>query len=166
MEKVLLAVDGNRPSRRVLDYSLELCKRIRAGLDILHVVKDSRYVEIFEKQRDRVKRLGKYLEAAQVAVAFAEADEQDTARQVISRAIDEMNGFARRSADNGILCELSYRKGASENEIPRFVEEHPEVILTIFDSPEQNDSAVTRRFEKIRQTLSVPVVKIDRSPVP
>ena len=69
MEKVLLAVDGAKVSRRVLDYSLELCRRIKAGLDVLHIINDTKYIEIFEKQRKKMKRIGKYLEASQMAAA-------------------------------------------------------------------------------------------------
>ncbi|THB80940.1 MAG: universal stress protein [Desulfobacteraceae bacterium] len=164
MERVLLAVDGVKVSNSVLDYSLELCRRIKAGLSILHIVNDSRYIEMIEKQCTKMKRIGQYLETTHMAATFAEADDHDTARQYISKTIDEMNAVARQTADRGVSYQMSYRAGKSEMEIPRFVREHPDVIITIFDSPGQrSDTAVRLQFEKMKQRIDIPVVQIDKA---
>ena len=38
MEKVLLAIDGIYPNRKILEYAVDLCKRIKAELNILQVI--------------------------------------------------------------------------------------------------------------------------------
>lgn len=112
-----------------------------------------------------MKQIGKYLEATQVAAAFAEVDEHDTARQVISQAIDDMTVITRQSADEGVACHLSYGTGSTEKEISWFVDNHPDVILAICDtSGQKTGSSIDRSFDKIKQHLCVPVVKFDGRP--
>ena len=38
MKKVLLAIDGIKPDVKAFRYALQMCKRIKAELNVLHLI--------------------------------------------------------------------------------------------------------------------------------
>ena len=72
MQKVLLAIDGINPDRKVFEYAVQLCQRIKADLSVFQVINPRRYKEYLKTIRKRADNARKYIEGAMVAATFAE----------------------------------------------------------------------------------------------
>ena len=51
MKKILLAVDGISPDPKAFRYAVELCKRIKAELNVFQIIDPGKYSEYLKKMR-------------------------------------------------------------------------------------------------------------------
>ncbi|RLC24040.1 MAG: hypothetical protein DRH56_06980 [Deltaproteobacteria bacterium] len=158
MEKVLLAVDSITPSRRIFRYAVELCRRIRAELEILQVIRQgNRGSHAIKKGRTRVRKARRYFEGSMMAAAFAEAGEHRTARDVMAEAMKNMEELLPESESAGIRCRLEARAGDPKKEIPAYLHRHRDVVLTIYDpGPEEKGREAFVRA--LTERVAVPLV--------
>jgi len=166
MEKVLLAIDGMTPDRKVFRYAVALCKRIQAELSIYQIIRP----QVFQEYKKRIRKKGrlvrKFVEGSMVAATFAEAGEPDTALDIMGEATKEIRRLLQESENAGVQCDFSIQSGNPEKEIVNYVNDHRNVVLTIYDAADQganqndNMSETEHVLAKIKKNLSVPLVRI------
>ena len=162
MEKVLLAIDGITPNKKAVLYAAELSKRIKADLHVLQVI-GQKYLKGLGK---RVSRARTFMEGSMMAAAFAEAGEHETARALKEEALNKINEFLPDSEKDAVHCHLSVRSGQPDKEILHYVNDHRNIVLTIYDAPDRdtNDTgdghATSHVPVRIRKHLSTPLVVI------
>ena len=166
MQKVLLAIDGIHPDRKVFDYAVQLCKRIKAELSVFQVVNPRNYSEYLKTIRKRAGFARKYIEGAMVAATFAEAGEHETAREIMAAALENINRLLPESEKAGVPCHFAVKTGNPTKEIINYVNVHRDVVLTIYDASSEGrkgTQGVKRQqgvSEKIKQKLAVPLVVV------
>lgn len=166
MEKVLLVIDGMTADKKAFHYALQLCKRIKAELNVLQVInpkKCGKYLVAAQKKAKPVKR---YIEESLIAAAFAEAGEHETAKDMMSEAFRNLKQLLTESEKGGIQCHLTMKAGNPGQEILNYLNTNRNVVLTIYDAPHGNgnDPRSTGRYglrsQELQQALSIPVVVI------
>ncbi len=160
MQKVLLAIDGINPDRRVFDYAVQLCKRIKAELSVFQIINPRRYREYLKTVRKRADNTRKYIEGAMVAATFAETGEHETAREIMSKALENTNRLLPESEKAGVRCHFAVKTGSPAKEIINYVNAHRDVVLTIYDSSFEDRDGTRGVPGKIKQKLAVPLVVV------
>ena len=164
MKKVLLTIDGMTPDQKAFHYAVALCKRIKAELNIFQVIRPRYYRKYMEKIRKNASLVRRVVESAMVAATFAEAGEHETALDMMAEASKQIQQLLQESEKAGVHCRFLIRSGNPEKEIVDYVNDHRDVILTIYDA--FGDSGSADIFEKkttlanIKRSLSVPVVTV------
>lgn len=159
MEKILLAIDGITPNKKALHYAVELCKRIKAELNILQIINSLNLGK-------RVNRMRRYVEDSMVAATFAEAGEHGIAMDVREQALKNINQLLSESEKEAVHCNLSVKSGSPDKEIINYVNDHRDIVLTIYNTPKEemgDTDAETRKRDvsrRIRQRLSTPLVVV------
>ena len=101
-----------------------------------------------------------------MATTFAEAGEQETALDIMAEASKEIRGLLQESEAAGVRCHFSIKPGNPEKEIVSYVNDHRNVVLTIYDVFDQdaneadNNSKKKKSLTRIRKSLSVPLVTV------
>lgn len=165
MEKVLLAIDGMTPDRKAFRYAVSLCKRIRAELSIFQIIRPQYYREYKKKIRKKGLFARKFIEGSMVAATFAEAGEHETALDIMAEVSKEIRRLLQESEEAGVHCHFSITSGNPEKEIVNYVNDHRNVVLTIYDvsNPDVNEAANSIKkntLARITKGLSVPLVMV------
>jgi len=166
MEKVLLAIDGISPDRKVFCHAVQLCMRIKAELNVLQIIRPGNYSEYLKKVRERANQARRYIEGSLLAATFAEAGEHETGKEMMAEALKNINQLLPEAEKAGIPCSLTMKAGNPSKEIINYVKEHRDVVLTIYDTPgeEGDESGVARKKKtaprEIKRALSIPLVII------
>jgi nucleotide-binding universal stress UspA family protein len=164
MQKVLLAVDGIKPTEKAFRYAVELCQRLRAELRVVQVIRPGQCNKYLKKIRTGAYRAKCFIENSMVAATFAEAGEHEMAREIMALARKNVNRLLPESERAGVSCHLSMTSGRPGKEIVRYVKEHRDVVLTIYDTaPEENSARGIAAEEgdapvEIKELLSIPLV--------
>jgi nucleotide-binding universal stress UspA family protein len=165
MQKVLLAVDGIKPTDKAFRYAVELCQRLRAELRILQVIRPNHYGQYLKRIQRSVRFAKRYAEDSMVAITFAEAGEHETAREIMAQARKNMSKLMPESEQAGIPCHLTMTSGRPGREIVRYVNKHRDVVLTIYDTAREENSECgilaeegEDRPDEIGQRMCVPLV--------
>jgi len=164
MEKVLLAIDGITPDRKVFGYAVQLCKRIKADLNVLQIIRPRNYTKYIKKIRERTNYARNYFEGSMIAATFAEAGEHDTANAIMAEARRNINKLLPESEKAGIQYQLTMKSGDPNKEIIEYVNAHRDVVLTIYDTSQKghHETGIGKRnrpmAREMRQMLSVPLV--------
>ena len=166
MEKVLLAIDGIAPDRKVFSYAVQLCQRLKTGLKVIQIIRPGSYSGYFSKVKERVHSAGRYIEDSMVAATFAEAGEPETANDMMEEALKNINKLLPESEKAGIPCSMTMKSGNPNKEIIKYVKKHRDVVLTIYDPNGGGHDArgVVKKKNtvpmEIKRALSIPVVII------
>jgi nucleotide-binding universal stress UspA family protein len=164
MKQVLLTIDGMTPDQKAFHYAVALCKRIRAELSIFQIIRPRSYRKSIEKFRKKALLAKKFMEGSMVAATFAEAGEHETALDIMAEASKEIKHLLSESEKSGVHCHFSIKSGDPEKEIIEYVNDHREVILTIYDAFDVNGtidiSEKKNTLAKIKRNLSVPLVTV------
>ena len=164
MEKVLLAISGITPSKKVFSYAVELCKRIRAELDILQIIRPKLCRQYLRKARERSHHAKRYIERTMTVAAFAEAGEHEMAKEMEAQALKNINGLLPESEMAGVPCHLTMKSGSPDKEVLNYMNEHRDIVLTIYDVTKEEKrtpspgSKKKRRFREIRENIPTPLV--------
>ncbi len=168
MQKVLLAINGISPDRRAFDFAVRLCKHIRAELNILDIIGPQNLAKYLGKVRRGTRRATQMVEDAMVAVAFAEAGEFDSAACLKEQALKNIHEWFPEPEGASIPCELTITSGPPVQEIVKYVEDHKDVVLTIYDAPAQKMAAKINGSERqgvldgMKAKLFTPIVMMRR----
>ena len=164
MKKVLLSIDGMTPDQKAFQYAVALCKRIKAELNIFQIIRPRYYRNYMKKIRKNALLAKKVMESAMVAATFAEAGEQETALDMMAEASKQIEHLLRESEKAGVHCRFSIKSGDPEREIVEYVNDHRDVILTIYDAFDVNGTVdiyeKKNTLAKIKRKLSVPLVTV------
>lgn len=164
MKKVLLTIDGMAPDQKAFHYAVALCKRIKAELNIFQVIRPRYYRKYMEKIRKNASLVRRVVESAMVAATFAEAGEHETALDMMAEASKQIEQLLQESEKAGVHCRFSIKSGDPEKEIIEYVNDHRDVILTIYDAYDVKgtvdipEKKIT--LAKIKRNLSVPLVTV------
>jgi len=164
MEKILLAIEGVAPDRSTFSYAVALCKRMRAGLDILQILGPHTYRKYLKRVKKGTRHARNVFEDAMVAVTFAEAGQHDIAEQLKKQAYDNLYRLIPAPERDGILYHLTLKSGKPDEEIVRYVCDHRDVVLTIYDDCRAQDELerasgkTINAVRQIGQKLSTPLV--------
>jgi len=164
MKKVLLTIDGMTPDQKAFHYAVALCKRIKAELNIFQIIRPRYYRKYMEKIRKNASLVRRVVESAMVAATFAEAGEHETALDMMAEASKQIEQLLRESEKAGVHCRFSIKSGDPEKEIIEYVNDHRNVILTIYDAFDVNGTVDIHEkkstLAKIKRNLSVPLVTV------
>jgi nucleotide-binding universal stress UspA family protein len=164
MEKILLAIDGTAPDGRILSYAVALCKRMRAGLDILQILGPQTFRKYLKMAKQGTLNARSAFEDAMVAATFAEVGQHGTAEQLRTHASAKLNRLIPERERDGIEYQLTLKSGNPGEEIVRYVHDHRNVVLTIFFDAGATDARVgasenkTDTVRQIEQKLATPLV--------
>ena len=168
MKKVLLTIEGVAPDQKAFQYAVALCQRIRAELDIFQIINPRYYREYMKKVRKKTFIARKFLEGSMLAATFAEAGEHETARDLIAEASNQIKLFLSESEKAGVRCHFSMTSGNPEEEVVDYVNDHRNVVLTIYDASDPDTGGITATgkkkssLAKMKKNLSVPLVTVHR----
>jgi nucleotide-binding universal stress UspA family protein len=171
MEKVLLAIDGIDPNKKILEYAVDLCKRIKAELNILQVIDRRIYKTYLKKIRKGLSAASKYFDDSMVAVTFAEAGEHETAIKLMPDALDIIKRMMPENQKENFGYDLKMTRGDSGQEIIDYVEKNRDVVMAIYDpatnfqnkkeahlkQPGKRNNAIRKQLQR---KLSVPIVVV------
>jgi nucleotide-binding universal stress UspA family protein len=165
MEKVLLAIDGITPDEKAFHYAVELCTRIKADLNILHIVRSQNMNGLLEKAINSAKCAKLFFEGTMMATTFAEAGEHETADNIMDQALKNINKLLPESEKAGISCHLTMKSGNPNEEIVRFVKDHKDVVVAIYDpsgEKKQNtsDPRIKKMIRSITDAVPIPLVMV------
>lgn len=155
MKKVLLAIGGSSPGEESAKYALGLARRIKAKLEVLRVIKPS-----VEKVIKGVGQGGRFFESAMAAAAFAEAGEQEAARDVHRFLSEASRSLTTRPGEKSVDYEVVLKVGDPEQEVARFVENDRDVVLAVLDQDDARNGGVNP--ENLSRKLSVPTVAVGK----
>ena len=167
MEKVLLAIDDISPDIKTVNYAVELCTRIKAELNVLHIVRSQNVNGLLEKAITKAKCAKLFFEGTMMAATFAEAGDHETADELMNQALKNINELLSESEKSGISYHLTMKCGNSSEEIVRFVQEHKDVVVAIYDpAGEKEQSTSARKIQKmirsITEALPIPLVMLQK----
>jgi nucleotide-binding universal stress UspA family protein len=167
MKKILLAVDGISPDHKSFRYAVELCKRMKAELNVFQIIDPRNYREYLKKMRKGTGYARGYFESSMVAATFAEAGEHGTAAEIMSEALKNIKRLLPESEKEGIPCHLTITLGPTDNKIIDYVNAHRDVVLTIYDSPGKSGrrGVVVKETPvlcNIKKALSIPLVVVGK----
>lgn len=166
MKKVLLAIDGMKPDKKAFHYAVQFCRRTKADLNVLQVVSPQNSGCDPEKTQKSKNPGRRYLEGSFMAAAFAEAGEYVTAEALMTEALRNLKQLLPESEKEGVRCHLTMKAGSFKHEIIRYLKEHRDVVLTIYDAHQRKgaDTGFARKFgsvtQEIQKALSIPLVVI------
>lgn len=166
MEKVLLAINGVKPSQKVFRYALQLCQRLKAELRVLQVIRPGQYAEYLKRVKKNAGQARRLIEGTMMAATFAEAGEHGTAKDIMAQARKNINQLLPESERAGVRYHLTMKSGRPCDEIIRYVNEHRDVVLTIYDGEPEGDPKRPVPTEdrdvarKVWQHLPIPLVTI------
>ena len=164
MKKILLAIEGSAPDSSTFNYAVSLCKRMRAGLEILQILSPRAYRRYIEKAKRGVRQAKNAFEDAMVAVTFAEAGQHEIVEQLQKQARADLDRLIPEPDRKGLQYHLTLKPGNPGDEIVRYVCDHRDVVLTIYDATAVKDDKTCRPVTKrnqisaIAQKLPTPLV--------
>ena len=133
MEKVLLAIDGMMPDQQVVIYAARLCQRIKAELNILHIIDPQVYAGHLKNFQRQVRRARNLFENAMMAATFAETGEHDTAKNLLDKASAQISRMLSDSDKNAVRYRVQVKPGETSQEIIKHVKKHRDIVLAIYD---------------------------------
>ncbi len=165
MRKVLLGIEGIRPERRALLYTLELASRLGWGVEIFEVinpyppsVSPSRHA----KWKQRIWSIKRFFQDAMVATTFAEAGQRGIARHIWKEAIENLAPFAERLRTLPHRPELILRQGSLVREMVGHIREHTEIIMAIISHREVVALQERGDMEGLKRRMDIPLVFVKR----
>jgi hypothetical protein len=166
MKTILLAVEGMDPNRYAIDYALKLCKPVRAGLDILQIVRPSSYTKSLSRFKKKAFRARDLFEEAMVAATYAEAGAPQFAETLKSKAIRRCKRLIPKDEQTAVDYHCIVTGDQPDAVLERYVKEHRSVILAIYDSIRcaRSNTGVSERprcdASGLLKKLSVPLVLV------
>jgi len=164
MKTILLAVDGMVAHKSALDYALDLCGPVRAGLEILQIIRPRGYAAGLSKFKKAIYRARDLMEDTMVTVTYAEAgtpELDDALRAAAERRL-------KRLIPDGLDTKVDYNCIVTGEDpdavLKRYVDEHRNVILAIYDSLRIGRKTAAARESKraivsgLLNKLSIPLV--------
>jgi hypothetical protein len=133
MEKVLIAIEGMHPNRQLLCYAAGLCRRIKAELNVLHIIHPKAHAAARKNLQHQARKAQTMFEGSMMAAAFAETGEFDTAKSLADKARAKIKNILADADQTAVPCRVEISSGEAGPEITRFIDRHRGVILAIYD---------------------------------
>ena len=152
MEKVLLAIDGVTPDKKAFNYAVEFCKRIRAELHVLQVVRPKHYSQYVKKARNGVRHARRLIEDSMVAATLAEVGAPEMAKEMRSEVPERIRWLLTKSEAEDFRYRLKMRSGSMDKEISEYLNTHRDIVLTIYDPEKEGGESEAGKI--VKQALS------------
>ena len=163
MKQILLVINGESATNSSFQYAVDLCKKIKAELSILQFVNKKSVERCITETSKGIKAVGKRLENTFAAAAFMEEGDNDTANQILSSPTPSVMELLPKSKKAGVPVRVSLSDNAPEKELPIYIDNHQDIVLTIYDSSPGQASSASRGkdpLKRIKNRLPVPLVVI------
>jgi hypothetical protein len=167
MKTVLFAIDHMDPDRTSLDYALKLCRRMSAGLEVLHIVRPPRSPgSPANHRRGRVGKVREVFERAMVSVTFAEAGVPDPLAALKMAAHSRFKRLLPERSEVRITYGCMVTDDPPAAVIERYVRNRRQIVLTVLDPRSRRGVTDARGRRKppagntLMPKLSVPLVLV------
>jgi hypothetical protein len=167
MKTVLFATDHMTPDRKALDYALVLCRRMTAGLEVLHILQVPTFPGDPGKHRHTpIQPEGDVFPSAMVTETMTEADVHDPSEAMKAAAFDQFKGSLPEQPNTRIYYRCVVTGEPTGIIIERYVRNHRHIVLTVFDPRLHRDPSGSRKKEnhpagvKAMPRLSIPLVLV------
>jgi len=167
MKTVLYAVDRMIPDRDALTYSLNLCQRMLARMDVLHIIASpAGLAHRLKSFKASVLQARDAFEKAMITATFAEAGVPDPEKALKNEAYHQFKQMLPQKQGPRVDYHCVVSGDASDMIIERYVHRHREVVLTIFDSQSRSDPTDKKqashhtRASRTMPKLEIPLVLV------
>jgi hypothetical protein len=171
MKTVLFAVDHMTPDQKALNYALNLCRRMLAKLDVLHIIHSpqnpARYLESI---KSKVRQARDAFENVMVTATYAEAGVPDPESVIKAAAYDQFKRVLPEGTGTGIDYHCVVTGEATDSVIERYVHGHRNVVLAVFDPRPRfaasggNKSGDRAKGRRVMPKLAIPLVRVKNVP--
>jgi hypothetical protein len=155
MKQILLAIDGNVPSRPIFKYAADLCKHISARLCILQFIKN-------RKGRLVTTDYANNLDNMDIRIKDGEMGCRDISSRG-DRGLAGISGPLKKMLKNP-NCPVPYSVALSadspENVLSGYIDSHHDIVLAVFD-PSHDHLPASARIKELKERLGVPLVVVD-----
>ncbi len=134
MKTILLAVDGMTAHKNALDYAIGLCDPVRAGLDILQIIRPKGCSTGLSKFKKRIYRARDFMEDTMVTATYAQAGTPELADTLRATAERRLKRLIPPDIDATVDYHCKITCEDPDVVLKRYVEEHRNIILAIYDS--------------------------------
>ncbi|WP_321495575.1 hypothetical protein [uncultured Desulfobacter sp.] len=152
MKQILLAIDGNVPSRPIFNYAADLCEHISARLCILQFIKNRKGTAFGED----------YTHNLDGTIGNFEIRDSELSGQGESR-LAGISGPLKQMLKNP-NCPVPYSvalsAGSPENVLSGYVDSHHDIVLAVFD-PSHDHAPASSRIKELKKRLGIPLVVVD-----
>lgn len=163
MKTILLAVEGQSLDRKVLGYAMNLCKPVRAGLDVLQIIRSGGRRKGFGGLRQRIARAHAAFDNAMVAATYAEAGVPELSETIRRQAMEKIRKLQPSAMDTVIDYHCVVTGENPDSVVMRYVEEHRNLVMAIYDTIRTKgkgaaNSAAAPIASGLLHRLSIPLV--------
>ncbi len=163
MQKVLFTVDSIRPHKNVLYYAVQLCARMQYHLLILQIINPKRCKSLLNKAYKKIHNAQHFLESTLTAAAYAQAGADEWARQCLDEGRREVEELLFIPQEAGVTCSVDQACGPLVKQLPAFLNNHPEVVITVLDgqaggSDRSRKAKIRLLQRKIPVELGIPLI--------
>ncbi|NDY74146.1 hypothetical protein DO021_17225 [Desulfobacter hydrogenophilus] len=159
MKQILLAIDGNDPSRPIFKYAADLCKHISARLCILQFINNRKGRTL---GADYTADHTNYSNNIGGKIGNIEIEHRDMFGQD-TKHLAGISGPLKKMLKN-LNCPVPYSvalsAGSPENVLSGYVDSHHDIVLAVFD-PSHDHAPAFARIKKLKERLGVPLVVVD-----
>ena len=157
MKQILLAIDGNVPSRLIFKYAADLCKHISARLCILQFIKNRKNQSFSTDDTTDSNDIYGTLENIETG-GRAMPGQGDKRLAGISGPLKKM----LKNPYGPVPYSVSLSAGSPENVLSGYVDSHHDIVLAVFD-PSHDHAPAFSRIKALKQRLGVPLVVVNRT---
>ena len=134
MKTILLAVEGLSLDRKVLGYAMNLCNPVRAGLDVLQIIRPLGQRKGLGGLRQRIQRARAAFDAAMIAATYAEAGVPELSVTAQRQALGKIREIRPQGMDTAIDYHCVVTGENPDSVVKRYVEEHRNLVMAIYDT--------------------------------
>jgi len=162
MKTILFAIDRMNPDPQALEYTLGLCRRMLARLDVLHIIpspaKRARHIKKIASSALQVRDA---FENTMIKATFAEAGVADPEQALKIAAYDRFKRLLPEKTEAHIAYHCVIAKSPTDTIIEQYVSHHHNVVLAVFDS-QSVKKKITKRVpgRTIMPKLTIPLVRV------
>jgi len=162
MKTILFAIDRMNPDPQALEYTLGLCRRMLAKLDVLHIIpspaKRARHIK---KIASGALRARDAFENTMIKATFAEAGVADPEQALKKAAYNQFKRLLPEKAEARIDYHCVVTENSTDTVIEQYVSHHHNVVLAVFDSQSVKMKRIKRvPGRSIMPKLAIPLVRV------
>jgi len=155
------------PDRKALEYALVMCRRMRAGLEVLHILQVPKPpINPGILHHPPVQPARDVFVCAMVTATVAEADRHDPSEALKAAACDQFKRLLPDLPDTPVDYRCVVAGEPTGTIIERYVRNHRHIVLTVFDPRLHRDPSGARKKEnrpaglQTMPKLSIPLVLV------
>nr|WP_320192073.1 hypothetical protein [uncultured Desulfobacter sp.] len=157
MKQILLAIDGNVPSRPIFKYAADLCIHISARLCILQFIKNRKGSSFSKDCANYPKNMDGTIRDIQIG-GIDRSGQKDKRLAGISGPLKKM----LRTPNCPVPYSVALSAGSPENVLSGYIDSHHDIVLAVFD-PSHDHAPAFARIKELKESLGVPLVVVDPS---